>query len=354
MTLTTDTVAVESTTAPAPSPAKPAKAVKAKAPKAAKAPATFATSQVEFEDGVVVIPLSKLTVPADGNVTRPEAEGGTGDVAELAASLRTVGQQTPVVVRRTGDGYTLVAGFRRTAALKSIGAPSVLARVVRGDDLAALVAHVAENESARREIGPLGRVAGYAALAARGLSTSEIASLTGRAVDFVADHLKLPKADPAIIAALSANGEEAAVMTWGVARLIIRKPKAAQAGLAKRLAGCSVNEARKVLAKWEAEQAGEEVEEDAEGEGEGGEGEAKAPKADAGLSPAKVAKVAVPFARRSYDALDALLAALRAPEPNVKLAAKLALDLKNRAGSQLGSLRSLLGQDLVAASEKAD
>lgn len=43
------------------------------------------------------------------------------DVAALAGSIALLGQITPTIVRPDGDGYMLVAGHKRYAALKQLG-----------------------------------------------------------------------------------------------------------------------------------------------------------------------------------------------------------------------------------------
>lgn len=46
---------------------------------------------------------------------------GLGDVTGLARSIEVSGQITPLIVVADGDAYQLVAGHRRTAAMKSLG-----------------------------------------------------------------------------------------------------------------------------------------------------------------------------------------------------------------------------------------
>ena len=53
----------------------------------------------------------------DSNVRDLAAE----DVAALAGSIPLLGQITPVIVRPDGDGYLLVAGHKRYAALRELG-----------------------------------------------------------------------------------------------------------------------------------------------------------------------------------------------------------------------------------------
>lgn len=65
---------------------------------------------------------------------------------DLAASLASAGQSTPLFVRPAGDRYELVSGYRRRAALEMLGAPSALVRIYHGlDDAAAYDLAISEN-----------------------------------------------------------------------------------------------------------------------------------------------------------------------------------------------------------------
>ena len=69
-----------------------------------------------------------LEVPANAIAPNPEAASGRFDdetLAELAASIREVGILQPIVVRRTGAGYEVVAGERRLRAAKLAGLATV-------------------------------------------------------------------------------------------------------------------------------------------------------------------------------------------------------------------------------------
>ncbi len=67
-------------------------------------------------------------------------------VARLAASIRRFGQLTPVVLRETEQGYAIVSGYRRLAALAEVGALHVRVRVLAEvDEATAAALYVAEN-----------------------------------------------------------------------------------------------------------------------------------------------------------------------------------------------------------------
>jgi ParB/RepB/Spo0J family partition protein len=61
----------------------------------------------------------------DANVREPAGE----DVDALAGSIALLGQITPAIVRADGDGYLLVAGHKRYAALQKLGRAQIRAEV---------------------------------------------------------------------------------------------------------------------------------------------------------------------------------------------------------------------------------
>lgn len=354
---TTDTQTTPAVVAPKAPKAKKAPAEKkapAKAPKAPRATppapngATLTPSvALAFEPEVLTLPISLIDEAA--NITRPE---GRGDIKDLAASLKTLGQQTPVDVQRRGDRFVLAAGFRRIEALRSIGMETVRARVlVDSSESTRVLANVAENENSRLEITALGRYAGYASLAKEGYSIAQIASITGRANDVIRDHLRLEQAHPEVLTALAADPESAEGCVWGVARLIIRWPFEVQPRLLKKVGKMSVAAAAKALAELRAEgeapakktssSTGSDADEGSD-EGEGDETE--------GLSVEKVAKLTVPFFGLAGDTV----AALRQAVANGDLGAveKIANVLAKEALKQEKGLRRLLGDATFEAAAK--
>ena len=73
--------------------------------------------------GVQMIALDRIR--HDNNVRDLAGE----DVAALAGSIVLLGQITPVIVRPDGDGYLLVAGHQRYAALRQLGHSEIRAEI---------------------------------------------------------------------------------------------------------------------------------------------------------------------------------------------------------------------------------
>lgn len=115
------------------------------------------------------------------------------EIDDLAASIKAVGVLEPVLVRKKGRRYELVAGERRlrassVAGLKKI--PSVLREL---NDEEAMEATVTENLQ-RRDLHPLEEAEAIATLIEKGGWTQEeVASTLGRSLSFVARRARITK-----------------------------------------------------------------------------------------------------------------------------------------------------------------
>ncbi len=91
--------------------------------------------------GGTTIPLKAIRY----NSRQPRKHVSEGGLGELAASIRDKGVLEPVIVRRVGGGFELVAGERRTRAAALAGLDEVPAIVVDVDDREALEIAIIEN-----------------------------------------------------------------------------------------------------------------------------------------------------------------------------------------------------------------
>ena len=66
-------------------------------------------------------------------------------IQELAASIEAEGLLQPVVVRRSGDSFELIAGERRWRAHEFLGREKILARVLDASDLSSASLSLIEN-----------------------------------------------------------------------------------------------------------------------------------------------------------------------------------------------------------------
>jgi len=95
----------------------------------------------EAVSGVTTIPLKAIRYSS----RQPRKYISEDGLNELAASIRDKGVLEPVIVRRVGGGFELVAGERRTRAAALAGLTEVPAIVVDIDDREALEIAIIEN-----------------------------------------------------------------------------------------------------------------------------------------------------------------------------------------------------------------
>jgi len=95
-----------------------------------------------------VVPVGAIDINlVDRDENQPRVEFDEARLSELADSIREMGVLEPVLVRKTGDRFTLIAGERRFRASKMVGL-SIIPAVVHEDfeDVKRrLVAQIAEN-----------------------------------------------------------------------------------------------------------------------------------------------------------------------------------------------------------------
>jgi ParB family transcriptional regulator, chromosome partitioning protein len=190
--------------------------------------------------GATAIPVS-LIAP---NPLQPRSRFGEDELRELADSIRAKGILQPVLLRRTGDTYQLVAGERRWRAAQLAGVEAVPAIVRDFTDDEALEVALTEN-LLRDDLGPLEAARAYRVLQERfGMSQEEIASKLGLNRVTVTNSLRLLKL-PSKVQEMLEHGD----LTAGHARALLAVPsEARQLQLAERIAskGLSVREAEKL------------------------------------------------------------------------------------------------------------
>src|SRR5215216_2586430 len=81
------------------------------------------------------VPVSKIRP----NPFQPRQEFDTAELAELQASLATSGLLQPIILRRQGDAYELIAGERRLRAATNLGWNEITVVVKEFDDREMLV-----------------------------------------------------------------------------------------------------------------------------------------------------------------------------------------------------------------------
>src|SRR5665213_1551376 len=83
------------------------------------------------------------------------------ELAELAESIRSEGLLQPIVVRKQGDKFQLVAGERRWRAFQLLKIKAIPARIVEASDASAAAIGLIENLQ-RADLNPIEEAHGYA------------------------------------------------------------------------------------------------------------------------------------------------------------------------------------------------
>jgi ParB family chromosome partitioning protein len=144
-------------------------------------------SSAEGEDGLRSLRIEQI----GANPWQPRTTVEQSALAELAASIREKGLLQPIIVRRTDDGYELVAGERRFEASKMAGLNRVPAVVKEASNREMLEIALVENLQ-REDLNPIDEAAAYKRLREEfGLTQEEIAGRVGRDRASVANQMRL-------------------------------------------------------------------------------------------------------------------------------------------------------------------
>jgi ParB family transcriptional regulator, chromosome partitioning protein len=162
----------------------------AKPPAAAPAPA----SPVPQAQGYLEIQVH-LVEPSPYQARR---EIAPEQLAELAESIRSEGLLQPIVVRRHGDKFQLIAGERRWRAFQQLKIRTIPARVVEASDASAASIGLIENLQ-REGLNPIEEALGFASLVRDFDLTQETAAeRVGKSRASVANSLRLLALDAEI------------------------------------------------------------------------------------------------------------------------------------------------------------
>lgn len=141
-----------------------------------------------------------LRIPTAQVHAGPNARGDVGDVTELAASLKTLGQQIPVIVQQVAEfEYRLVDGHRRRAAAVKARMPFLDSIVLAPGDPAGprlLLRQLAMQAGARR-FNPIAEaMALHTLMFEHRMTREQIAAQVGRSPGWVRDRVALVHLEP--------------------------------------------------------------------------------------------------------------------------------------------------------------
>lgn len=166
-------------------------------------------------------------------------------LSELADSIRSEGLLQPIVVRKTGDKFQLIAGERRWRAFQLLKIKAIPARIVEASDASSAALGLIENLQ-REGLNPLEEAHGYASLIRDfDLTQENAAERVGKGRATVANALRLLSLDGELQGFVAKN-----LLSVGHAKVLLGIDDAPQrALLARRVIeeGLSVRATEKLL-----------------------------------------------------------------------------------------------------------
>ncbi len=153
-----------------------------------------AQPQAKKDEAVVELELDLI----EPNRRQPRKYFDETALEELAVSLKTYGMIQPIVVKKSGDYYEIIAGERRWRAAKIAGMEKVPVVVKKWEEGEAFEAALVENLQ-REDLNPMEEAESYQRLQEEfGLSQEKIAEKVGKSRSAITNSLRLLQLDPRV------------------------------------------------------------------------------------------------------------------------------------------------------------
>jgi ParB family transcriptional regulator, chromosome partitioning protein len=137
--------------------------------------------------GAEKIQLDKI----DPNPWQPRREFGEAELEDLIRSIQLHGVLQPIILRRLGDRFQLIAGERRWRASQELGTGSISAVVVTATDREMLEWSIVENAQ-RADLNPIETAMAFRRLMTEfSLTQEDVAERVGQSRSHVANTLRL-------------------------------------------------------------------------------------------------------------------------------------------------------------------
>jgi ParB family chromosome partitioning protein len=168
------------------------------------------------------------------NETQPRIYFKEESIDNLAESLKSHGMIQPILVRKKGDGYEIIAGERRWRAAQKAQMHEVPVSIVELDDKEVLEVALIENLQ-REDLNPVEEAMGYQRLLTEyGMTQEDISKALGKSRSHIANTVRLLNLPPSVLEYLE-KGE----LSAGHARALITANDAA--AMAKEIIAKGLN-----------------------------------------------------------------------------------------------------------------
>src|SRR5439155_21455084 len=125
------------------------------------------------------------------NPHQPRRSFDDSSLADLAASIKSTGLIQPILVRRVGQQFQLIAGERRLRAAKIAGLANI-PTIVRDIDTVTQAQMALIENIQREDLNPIDRAQGYRTLVDQlGMTQAELAGRLGEDRTSIANFLRL-------------------------------------------------------------------------------------------------------------------------------------------------------------------
>ena len=139
------------------------------------------------ETGVKTLKIGEI----EPNRSQPRKDFSHEELEELAESIKKYGVMSPIIVKKTSDGYTIIAGERRWRAARMAELDEVPVIIKDVDQLTAAEMSIVENIQ-RTDLNPVEEANAYKTLTEEyGLTQEEIAEKIGKSRSSVANSMRL-------------------------------------------------------------------------------------------------------------------------------------------------------------------
>ncbi len=145
--------------------------------------------EVEHKEEVLYVSVEQIRP----NPFQPREDFDEASIKDLAQSIREKGVIQPLLVRRSGDNFELIAGERRLRAAKSLGLKEIPILVRNVEDVDSLEIALIENIQ-RQELNPIEEAHAYQHLMEKFHMTQEaISEVLGKARVTISNTMRLLK-----------------------------------------------------------------------------------------------------------------------------------------------------------------
>ena len=139
------------------------------------------------ETGVKTLKIGEI----EPNRSQPRKDFSHEELEELAESIKKYGVMSPIIVKKSSDGYTIIAGERRWRAARMAELDEVPVIIKDVDQLTAAEMSIVENIQ-RTDLNPVEEANAYKTLTEEyGLTQEEIAEKIGKSRSSVANSMRL-------------------------------------------------------------------------------------------------------------------------------------------------------------------